>query len=219
MVVSMRYDFNQNEFILFQGDSITDTGRSYLIRTSLGEGYPAFVAKRLSELLPQHNIQYLNKGVSGNRISDLKRRFHRDCLGLHPFPTIISIFIGINDTWRIFDMGLSSPIPRFEETYRELLDRIREKNAFTRLILLSPFVLEDTEDKKEWREDVDARREVVRRIAQDYNARHLDVQKIFDDAMAQTQNGPLYYTVDGVHPTPEGHALIAQHWIDAFAAE
>ncbi len=215
----MNYEFDKNEFVLFQGDSITDTGRSYFIRESLGEGYPAYVAKLLRERLPEYNLQFLNKGVSGNRISDLKRRFHRDCLGLHPFPSIVSIFIGINDTWRIFDMGLPSPIERYEEIYRELLDRIKEKSAFTRFILLSPFVLEDSEDKQDWREDVDARRAAVKRVANDYNARLINVQQIFDDAMKETGNGPLYYTVDGVHPTPEGHALIAENWIKAFVKE
>ncbi len=215
----MNYEFDKNEFVLFQGDSITDTGRSYFVRESLGEGYPAFVAKLLRERLPEYNLQFLNKGVSGNRISDLKRRFHRDCLGLHPFPSIVSIFIGINDTWRIFDMGLPSPIERYEEIYRELLDRIKEKSSFTRFILLSPFVLEDSEDKQDWREDVDARRAAVTRIARDYNARLVNVQQIFDDAMKETGNGPLYYTVDGVHPTPEGHALIAENWINAFVKE
>ncbi len=215
----MNYEFDKNEFVLFQGDSITDTGRSYLVRESLGEGYPAHVAKLLRARLPEYNLQFLNKGVSGNRISDLKRRFHRDCLGLHPFPSIVSIFIGINDTWRIFDMGLPSPIERYEEIYRELLDRIKEKSSFTRFILLSPFVLEDSEDKQEWREDVDARRMAVARVAQDYNAKLVNVQQLFDDAMKDTGNGPLYYTVDGVHPTPEGHALIAENWIKAFVKE
>ncbi|MFA9381436.1 MAG: SGNH/GDSL hydrolase family protein [Acetanaerobacterium sp.] len=215
----MGYEFEKNEFILFQGDSITDTGRSYLIRSSLGDGYPAVIAQRLCGLLPGHNIQYLNKGVSGNRIFDLKRRFHRDCLALHPFPSIVSVLIGINDTWRIFDMGLASPIPHFEQIYRELLDRIREKSKFTRLILLSPYVLEDTEDKRQWREDVDARRDAVARIAHDYGARYIDLQRMFDDAMEATGNGPLFYTVDGVHPSPEGHALIAERWIEAFAAK
>ncbi len=215
----MNYEFDKNEFVLFQGDSITDTGRSYFIRESLGEGYPAYVAKLLRERLPEYNLQFLNKGVSGNRISDLKRRFHRDCLGLHPFPSIVSIFIGINDTWRIFDMGLPSPIERYEQIYRELIDRIKEKSAFTRFILLSPFVLEDSEDKQDWREDVDARRAAVKRVANDYNTRLINVQQIFDDAMKETGNGPLYYTVDGVHPTPEGHALIAENWIKAFVKE
>ncbi len=215
----MNYEFDKNEFVLFQGDSITDTGRSYFVRESLGEGYPAYVAKLLRERLPEYNLQFLNKGVSGNRISDLKRRFHRDCLGLHPFPSIVSIFIGINDTWRIFDMGLPSPIERYEEIYRELLDRIKEKSSFTRFILLSPYVLEDSEDKQDWREDVDARRAAVKRVANDYNARLINVQQIFDDAMKETGNDPLYYTVDGVHPTPEGHALIAENWIKAFVKE
>ncbi len=218
-MVGMNYEFDKNEFVLFQGDSITDTGRSYFVRQSLGEGYPAFVAACLRALLPEYNLQFMNKGVSGNRISDLKRRFHRDCLELHPFPSIVSIFIGINDTWRIFDMGLPSPIERYEEIYRELLDRINEKSSFTRFILLAPFVLEDSEDKQEWREDVDARRAAVKRVAQDYKARLVDVQQIFDNAMKDTGNGPLFYTVDGVHPTPEGHALIAEHWIKAFLTD
>lgn len=215
----MGYAFDQNEFVLFLGDSITDTGRSYLIRGSMGEGYPAIVAEMLPALLPEHNLQFMNKGVSGNRISDLKRRFHRDCLALLPFPTVVSVLIGINDTWRIFDMGLASPIEQYEQIYAELLERIREKNRFTRLILLAPYVLEDCEEKRAWVEDVAARREATKRMAQRFGARCVDLQQLFDAEMARTQNGPLYYTVDGVHPTRAGHELIARHWIAAFMQE
>lgn len=214
----MGYALEKNEFILFLGDSITDTGRSYLLKESLGEGYPHLVSEQLREELPDHNIQCLNKGISGNRIYDLKKRFHRDCIGLYPFPTIVSVYIGINDTWRVFDMGLSSPPERFESTYRELLDRIQSRSSFTRLILLSPFVLEDCEEKKEWRADVDERRAVVNRLAQDYGARYIDLQPVFEQAMASSGKGPLHYTVDGVHPTPEGHRLIARQWLGAFEA-
>lgn len=215
----MLYDFEKNEIILFQGDSITDTGRSYFRLNSLGEGYPLAISQKLGALLPQHNIQCLNRGVSGNRIYDLKRRFKRDCTELYPFPTIISIYIGVNDTWRLFDMGVHSPVERFEEIYRELLDEVLAVRKQTKLILLAPFVLENEPDKAEWHADLDPKREAVRKLALEYSARFIDLQEVFDEEMKKTGEGPLYYTVDGVHPTPIGHALIADRWIEAFAAE
>lgn len=212
----MQYDFDKNEIILFQGDSITDTGRSYFRLNSLGEGYPLAVSQKLGALLPDHNIQCMNRGVSGNRLSDMKRRFKRDCTELYPFPTVVSIYIGINDTWRLFDMGVASPVERFEENYRELLDEVLEVRRQTKLILLTPYVLEDTPDKQLWHDDLDPKRAVVKRLAAEYGARFIDLQQAFEEEMKRSGEGPLHYTVDGVHPTPIGHALIADRWIEAF---
>ena len=84
---------------LFQGDSITDVNRvdeddggkgSYL----LGYGYPNLVA---SELLKSKKgeIEFINKGVSGNRIVDLYARIKDDIINLKP--DAMSILIGVND--------------------------------------------------------------------------------------------------------------------------
>ena len=51
-----------NSILLFQGDSITDTGRtgSPDPSVSLGEGYPAKIAAKLAE----RSIKVINRGIS-----------------------------------------------------------------------------------------------------------------------------------------------------------
>ena len=89
--------------IMFQGDSITDVGRSRDVEadkrpnTQLGGGYPGLVAARLLRDHPADRLQFHNRGISGNRVVDLYARWKRDTLNYKP--DIISILIGVNDTW------------------------------------------------------------------------------------------------------------------------
>ncbi len=59
--------------ILFQGDSITDAGRSREDLTDLGTGYAALAAAWFTALHPASGVRFLNRGISGNRASDLPR--------------------------------------------------------------------------------------------------------------------------------------------------
>ena len=79
--------------ILFQGDSITDAGRSYENDTSLGRGYATLVSARLAYDFP-NEYSFLNRGVAGNRIVALYARIKRDIINLKP--DYLSILIGIN---------------------------------------------------------------------------------------------------------------------------
>lgn len=51
--------FQQNDVILFQGDSITDWGRNHEDASSLGVGYAMMVAARLGHLYPEKNLTFL----------------------------------------------------------------------------------------------------------------------------------------------------------------
>ena len=82
--------------ILFQGDSITDCGRSYNDNNNLGRGYPHLVEAELGYREPgQH--EFFNRGISGNRIVDVYARIKRDIINLKP--DVMSILIGVNDVW------------------------------------------------------------------------------------------------------------------------
>ena len=59
--------------ILFQGDSITDAGRSRTDDNDLGKGYPMLVKASLGYEMPNEH-EYLNRGISGNRIVDIFTR-------------------------------------------------------------------------------------------------------------------------------------------------
>ncbi len=57
--------------ILFQGDSITDAGRSREDETQLGTGYVNFLAAWLSALYPERRLTF-NRGTGGNRVYDME---------------------------------------------------------------------------------------------------------------------------------------------------
>jgi lysophospholipase L1-like esterase len=196
--------------ILFQGDSITDAGRDYADGGSLGLGYASYIAAWLSARAPEQRLEFLNRGISGNRIYDLETRWTEDCIALEP--DFVSILIGINDIWRFYDSNMVSPIPEFEACYRRLLDRVHGETK-AQVILLEPFVLPTPPDRLAWREDLDQRIDVTRRLARDYGAMLISLDGLF--AHSATRREPEFWTVDGVHPTAAGHALIAQAWIQA----
>ena len=136
-----------------------------------------------------------------------------DCLDLRP--TWVSILIGINETWRRYDSNDSTSAKAYETAYRAILEQTRaELNA--RLILCEPFVLPVTDDRTTWREDLDPKINVVRRLAREFNALYVPLDGIF--AQATTQREPAFWASDGVHPTNEGHALIAQSWLRTVKA-
>ena len=196
--------------VLFQGDSITDAGRSREDMNQLGTGYVNFVAAWLSAQNPERRLVFLNRGVGGNRVYDMEARWTEDCIQLRP--DWVSILIGINDTWRRYDSNQLSPITDFEASYRRILERTKNE-ARAQLILLEPFVLPTPPDRIAWREDVDPRIDVVRRLAREYGALYVPYDGLF--AAASTQREPAFWAEDGVHPTQAGHALMAQAWINA----
>jgi lysophospholipase L1-like esterase len=80
-------------------------------------------------------------------------------------------------------------------------------------VICEPFVVPVSGDLDGWREDLDPKIGVVRRLAREFNAILVPLDGIF--AQATTRREPAFWAADGVHPTPAGHALIAQSWLRA----
>lgn len=193
--------------IVFVGDSITDAGRQGT-SDGLGTGWVRMVARVLRARGEQREI--LNRGVGGDRVIDLQRRWERDAI--RPAPSLLTVYVGINDTWRRYDADDPTRVEDFEERYRELLSRA-EAASHPRLILMEPFVAPVTAAQQEWSEDLDPKRRAVARLAQDFNARLVLLQSILG-AVAE-RDGAASIAADGVHPTPHGARLIAEAWLDA----
>ena len=203
-----------NDRILFQGDSITDCGRDRNQPHALGGGYAMMAASFLSAMHPQLAPLFFNRGISGNRVGDLLDRWQADCIDLQP--DVLSLYIGINDVWRRYDRNLPTSREEFEQKYRILLERTFEALPKVRLVIIEPFVLPVPADRVAWREDLDPKIDVVRHLAREYRASYVPLDGIM--AAASTQQPPAYWAPDGVHPSPAGHALIAQAWLRAVGA-
>ncbi|HUT25124.1 MAG TPA: GDSL-type esterase/lipase family protein [Sumerlaeia bacterium] len=93
----------KNDVILFQGDSITDAGRSREESGSpnnvggMGRGYAALIAWQLLAERAGEGLKCYNRGVSGNKVPQLAARWQEDCIVLKP--NVLSILIGVNDIW------------------------------------------------------------------------------------------------------------------------
>jgi len=200
------------EHILFFGDSITDAGRDRTRPEDLGQGYVREIADHLSQGGASAAPRLTNRGVSGNRIYDLEERLERDVLDLRP--SLVSILIGINDTWRLFDSGVASPPAEFQASYRRILERLRGTGC--KVMILEPFLLPVPDDRRAWRADVDARIAAIRELAWEFRTPYLPLDGLF--AAAAVETGPAHWLPDGVHPSPAGHALIAARWLELLQA-
>ena len=121
---------------------------------------------------------------------------------------------GINDTWRKYDSNLPSEINEFENIYRSLLEDARRENPDIKIIIMEPFVLHVSEERASWREDLDPRIQAVRRVAKDYADAFIPLDGLLNAAAIDTC--PEQWAPDGVHPSPDGAALIARYWLEAF---
>lgn len=197
--------------ILFQGDSVTDCGRDRANLYDLGLGYPRMIAGAMLAAYPEANYEFINKGVSGDRVRDIVSRMQEDIIDLKP--DFISILIGINDCWRRYDSNDPTSAEAFEADYRKVLTAIKE-NTDAEIMLMEPFVLPSLPDRETWREDLDAKIDAVRRLAREFGTQLLPLDGMLNAAAAQKD--PKYWTEDGVHPSVAGHGFIANAWMEIF---
>ena len=126
----------------------------------------------------------MNRGISGNRVVDLNARWQEDCLDLKP--DWVSIYIGINDTWRRYDSGDPTSTEDYKAGYRKLIERT--KGALdAKLILVELFVLPHPEDRRVWREDLDPKITAVRELAVEYGAPLVPLDGLFAAASARRE--------------------------------
>lgn len=198
--------------ILFQGDSITDCGRSRETtepNSALGIGYVTLTAGRLLAGHPDKNIQVYNRGIGGNRVVDLYARWKIDALNLKP--DVLSILIGVNDTWHTFGSNNGVEVDRYGRIYHEILAWTLQSLPKVKIVLCEPFVLEFGAVTAEWLDEIKARRRIVKSLAGEFKLAFVPLQSILNDAVKKAP--PEYWLIDGVHPTLAGQQLLSDAWL------
>ncbi len=172
------------------------------------------VASLLASRHPESCLSFTNRGVSGDGVKDLEARWETDCLALKP--DLVSILIGINDTWRRYSRNEATSTEEFRDRYHSLLQRTK-KRLDARIVICEPFVLPVPADREAWREDLDPKIGAARALAREFKAVYVAFDGMFAAASATVE--PAYWAADGVHPTDAGHALMAEEWIRAVCGE
>jgi lysophospholipase L1-like esterase len=206
----MNMSIDRDAVVLFQGDSITHAFRDEHDPDDLGRGYALIAAARLGSEFPERNLRFVNRGICGNTVRDLRERWREDCLDLQP--DWVSILIGVNDTWRRFDEGRLTTAEEYEETYRHILTKTRDTLG-AKLVLCEPFLLPHGDHSEAWREDLDPKIKVVRKLAQEFGAIHVSLDSLFAAACSRRETD--YWSWDGVHVRPSGHGIIARAWLES----
>ena len=198
--------FKPGARILFQGDSITDgnRGRNPDPNHILGHGYVFLIAAKFGAAFPEAKLEFFNRGVSGNSVLDLEKRWQKDTLDLKP--DILSILVGVNDR-----RGVT--LEQYEQTYDKLITDAKAANPQLKIVLCEPFMvnhLATTPQQGSPNEDITKRQEIVARLAKKHGAALVRFQAALDRA---TERAPAAHWIwDDVHPTYSGHQILADEW-------
>jgi lysophospholipase L1-like esterase len=200
--------------ILFQGDSITDAGRTreqiFIPNTqpALGNGYAWLAASQLLVDRPDDKLTIFNRGISGNKVFQLAERWQTDALALKP--DVLSILIGVNDIWHKLNGKYDGTAEVYEKDYHALVRRTKEALPDVSLVICEPFVLRCGAVNSTWFPEFDAYRAAAKRAADEAGAVFVPFQDMFDRAAKLAP--PERWAKDGVHPTADGAALMAHMW-------
>lgn len=213
--------------ILFIGDSITDGDRSRTgdVNHSLGDTFVRLIAARYGADHPADAVEFINRGINGNRITDLAERWETDCLAIRP--DLVSILVGVNDAASVVELTVPPP-PRtdgrppkslvtrelFRETYDRLLALTRTTLPDTEILLCTPFVLPVGKIGRNWElwnNEVSLRSGMIRDLSRAYGTGLIEFQPFFDRAI---ESAPAsFWMPDGVHPSAAGHQIMADAWL------
>ncbi|MEP5614056.1 MAG: arylesterase [Cyclobacteriaceae bacterium] len=169
--------------ILFFGNSIT---AGYQL--DMDEAFPAIIQTRLDSL--GYAYQVINAGLSGETTAGGKSRIE---WVLNTIPDIFVLELGANDGLR----GL--PLEETRKNLQDIVDMVKAANPDAKIVL--------------------AGMQVPPNLGQDYTQ---TFQKIFPDLtenngatlipfiLEGVAGDPSLNLGDGIHPTPEGHAILAE---------
>jgi lysophospholipase L1-like esterase len=192
-----------NDRIVFFGDSITLLGVK-------PNGYITIIKDSLSKKFP--SIEIIGAGIGGNKVPDLLARIDNDVIAKKP--TVVVVYIGINDVWHFITPGQTgTPKDVYEEGLEKIIGKIQQQTG-ARVILCTPSVIGE---KKDGANQMDAQLNeysaISRSVAQKTKIELCDLRTAFVSYLQihnhdNAEQGIL--TVDKAHLNDKGNRLVAQ---------
>ncbi len=194
----------KGERIVFLGDSITQAGA--------GEnGYVTLIRKTLNEKHKDLDVEVIGAGISGNKVPDLQRRLKKDVLDKKP--TLVVIYIGINDVWHgEKDPKRGTTPEKYEAGLKDVIGQIQQTGA--RVLLCTPSVIGE---KRDGGNSLDAKldqySDISRKVARETKSQLCDLRQAFLEHLKKNnpdnkEKGIL--TGDRVHLNAAGNRFVAE---------
>lgn len=192
-------NIKENSIVLFQGDSVTDCNRNRNDEYDLGNSYVKIVGRYLK----RHNVQVINRAISGNKVNDLLSRFEKDFVNCRP--DYIFLLIGVNDTWHNYPNQKATSV--FKEEYDLLLRKIKQEINVP-VVILEPFIIGYKENYTCMRSDLLEKVDEIRKLAKKYNCEYIAFENDF--ATILIHEDEELYSREGIHPLEKGYKLMAK---------
>lgn len=179
------------------GDSITK------------HGYP----KILGQIL---GVETVNAGVGGNTTAQALRRMSTDVLAHEP--AVVVILFGTNDS-RLDNAKVHVPIEDYRSNLKQMIATCVEHDSRVVLCTIPPINptayftrhrKADFEPAGGLDKVLESYRSTARQVASDLRVSTVDLSRLLAEE-------PKWMSADGVHPTPEGDRIIAEHIAEAVA--
>jgi lysophospholipase L1-like esterase len=194
--------------IVFLGDSITAGG----VKPG---GYVTLIKEAVEK--SGKKVEVIGAGISGNKVPDLQKRLKRDVLDKNP--TIVWIYIGINDVWHS-EKGKGTPKDQYEAGLKDIITHVQKQGA-TVVLATATVIGEKHNGENKLDAMLDEYCEISRKVAKEMNVTMCDLHEAFISTL-KTQNtkndekGIL--TSDRVHLNAAGNALVADKAAGCIAA-
>lgn len=193
----------KGERIVFLGDSLTAAGAG-------PDGYITVLQREIDSRRPDLDTHLIGAGIGGHKVPDIRTRLDRDVLSLAP--TVVFIFIGVNDVWHT-EMGTGTSERDYEAGLRDVIARSQKAGAQV-ILATPPLIGEKHRGQNKHDPQLDAFAAISRRVATrmgvticDLRDRMTDYLRVFNSD--NVENGIL--TSDGVHFTKDGNRLVADY--------
>lgn len=202
-----KVELKKGDRIVFLGDSITQGGTS-------PKGYVTVIKNTLAEKHPDLGIEVIGAGISGNKVPDLQRRVDKDVIAKKP--TIVFIYIGINDVWHgERDPARGTSKEKFVEGLREVIGKIKAAGA--QVVLCTPSVIgEKTDGANSLDTKLDEYSELSRSLAKELDLPLCDLRKAFQAHLKENNKDNAeskILTSDRVHLNEAGNKFVAEQML------
>ncbi|MFM9965490.1 MAG: SGNH/GDSL hydrolase family protein [Planctomycetaceae bacterium] len=189
--------------IVFLGDSITQGGAG-------PNGYVTMIRQALDKQHADLKIEVMGAGISGNKVPDLQRRVDKDVIAKKP--TIVFIYIGINDVWHGEKDPARGTMPdAFESGLKEVIGKCRDAGAT--VVICTPSVIgEKLDGANSLDAKLDQYSDISRKIAKELKLPLCDLRAAFlEHLKANNKNNAEkgILTSDRVHLNLAGNQFVA----------
>lgn len=189
--------------IVFLGDSITQGGAG-------PNGYVTMIRQELDKRHADLKIEVIGAGISGNKVPDLQRRVDKDVIAKKP--TIVVIYIGINDVWHgEKDPARGTTPDKFESGLKEVIGKCRDAGAT--VVICTPSVIgEKLDGANALDAKLDEYSDLSRKLAKELKLPLCDLRKEFLDHLKANNKDNAdkgILTTDRVHLNQAGNKFVA----------